>query len=272
MVVFVLIQLGCTELGVAWELAGLGSPPALFTVRNRQGSVDAMATGRLVALGLIDPAGVIRPDLLAVMAAFAQSPLELDLRFPAGRGVVVRAAVVPGEGTPDRPAFLAVVTNGHARLRRVPAEAALAALVDIVPPRHAARGPLVTLPMLEVFDAELAAIERGMYNTDFDHDATVVAALARRGVAVPDAHQLVRLAGSGRLRAAEFGITLRDRNRARRRCPRVVRLVDTRAGRAIVHERGDYLVVRPADSGVVVRALAELRDSEPHRLGGNRLS
>jgi hypothetical protein len=52
----------------------------------------------------------------------------------------------------------------------------------------------------------------------------------------------------------------------------VVRVVDTRAGRAVVHERGDYVLAAPADGPVVVAALAQLRDAELHRLRGDRLT
>lgn len=208
------------------------------------------------------------------MVAFTQSPLEVDLKFPTDRGVVVRAAVA----IRDTVAFLAVVTNGHVRFSRVPAETALTTLVDVLPSRPLARGTLVTLPTVEVHGAVLAAMARGMYggidntgDTDLDHDAVVAAELVRRGVAVADARLFVRLASAHRLRAAEFGVTRRDRALVRRRCPRVVRVIDTRAGRAVTHERGDYTLAAPGDGPTVVRALTELCDAEPDRLGGNRL-
>lgn len=202
------------------------------------------------------------------MVAFTQSPLEVDLKFPAGRGVVVRAAVA----VHDSVAFLAVVTNGHVRFSRVPAETALTTLVDVLPYRPLARGTLVTLPTAEVHGAVLVAMERGMSgDPDVDHDAIVAAELVRRGVAVTDARLFVRLASAHRLRAAEFGVTRRDRTLVRRRCPRVVRVIDTRAGRAVTHERGDYTLAAPGDGPTVVRALTGLCDAEPDRLGGNRL-
>lgn len=205
------------------------------------------------------------------MVAFTRSPLEVDMTLSAGRGAVVRAAVA----VHDSAAFLAVVTNGHVRLRRVPAETALTTLVDVLPSRPLARGTLVTLPTVEVHGAVLVAMERGMHgdigDTGVDHDAVVAAELVRRGVAVADARLFVRLASAHRLRAAEFGVTRRDRALVRRRCPRVVRVIDTRAGRGVTHERGDYTLAAPGDGPTVVRALTELCDAEPDRLGGNRL-
>src|ERR1700759_4991507 len=86
-VVFVLIELGCTELGVAWRAADLGALPPLFTVRSQHARAGDLARDRMVTLGLIDPRGVVRGDLHQAMAAFALSPVEADLRFAVGRGV-----------------------------------------------------------------------------------------------------------------------------------------------------------------------------------------
>ena len=91
MVFFVLIELGCTELGVAWQAADLGALPPLFTVRSQRARGGDLARDRLVTLGLIDPRGVVCGDLHQAMAAFAQSPVEADLRFAVGRGVGSRA-------------------------------------------------------------------------------------------------------------------------------------------------------------------------------------
>lgn len=229
-----------------------------------------MATGRLVAQGLIDPRGFVRPDLHQAMTAFALSGVEIDLRFAAGRGVLIRGAVVVHDGV----AFLAVVTNGHIRFSRVPAEAALPALVGVVPPRPPARGTLVTLPLREVDDAVLNVLERGTADGPLPEvvaDETYVATLVRRGVALTDAQLFARLAGGRRLRAAEFGVTVKDRAGHRRRCPRDVLVVDTPGGRTVVHTRGDYVTAAPADDSMIIRVLAELRDAELDRLGGNRL-
>jgi hypothetical protein len=256
---YVLIELGCTELGIAWSAARLPAPPALFTVRDRDRQSDEVAWTRLAAQGLIDPRGALSADLQQAMTAFAQSPVEVDLRFAAGRGAEVRAAVAATDDT----AFLAVVTGGHVRFSRVPAEAAVAALVGVLPPEQPARGTLVSLPVAEVDTAITRSMEHGV-----DADEGVVSGLAARGVARTDARLFVSLVGSKRLRFAEFGLTFRDRTGARRRCGRTVQVVDMRRGRAVLHTRGDYLVAAPADGGTVVRVLTALRDAELDR---NRL-
>ena len=234
----------------------------MFTVRDHDRAVDAVAWTRLAALGLIDARGELSAGLLAAMTAFAQSAVEVDLRFVAGATAEVRAAVA----TTDDVAFLAVVTGGYVRLRRVPAEAAVAELVRVLPAEEPARGTLVSLPVAEVDAAITRSMEIGS-----DADDGVVSGLAARGVARTDARLFVSLVGSKRLRFAEFGITFRDRNGTRRRCGRTVQVVDMRRGRAVLHTRGEYLVAAPADGTTIARVLTEVRDAELDRLGGNRL-
>jgi hypothetical protein len=261
-VLFVLIELGCADLAVAWQASGLSAPPPLFTVRDRDRRTDEVAWTRLAAMGLLDASGTLSADLRQAMTAFAQSAVELDLRFVTGRTTEVRAAIA----TTDHLGYLAVVAGGHVRFSRVPAEAAVAALVRVLPSERPAWGTRISLPVAEVD----AAITRSMENGEAADDG-IVRGLAARGVARTDARLFVSLAGSKRLRFAEFGITFRDRTGARRRCGRTVQVVDMRRGRAVLHTRGDYLMAVPADGTTVVRILTEVRDAELDRLGRNRL-
>jgi hypothetical protein len=268
-VFFVLIELGCTELGVAWQVAQLAAPPPLFTSHTAQGRAADRARQRLVAMGLIDPRGVIATDLHQAMSVFAQAPVEVDLRLVPSRGTEVRAALA----TLAEVAFLAVVTNGHVRFSRVPAEAGLAALVRVLPPATPARGTMVSLPVADVDAVVTRSMEPGLADHEpaADADDSLVGGLTERGVAAVDARLFVSLVGGKRLRCAGFGITFRDRAGIRRRSTRTVRVVDLRRGRAVLHTNGDYLVAAPADGPTVVRVLTELRDAELGQLGGNRL-
>lgn len=256
------IELGCAELGVAWQAAALPAPPAMFTVRGRNRMSEEVSLARLRLLGLIDPRGALSADLRQVMTVFAHARTEVDLRFAAGRGAEVRAAVTVDDGV----AVLAVITNGHVRFSRVPEEAALPALVTVLPPTEPARGTLVSLPVAEVDAAITTSMERGL-----DSDDGVVGGLTARGVSGADARLFVSLVGSKRLRFAEFGLTVRDRSGGRHRCSRTVQVVDMRRGRAVLYTRGAYLVAAPADRDTVVSALGELRDAELGRLDDNRL-
>jgi ESX secretion-associated protein EspG len=264
-VFFVLIELNCTELGIAWRAMSLGTLPPLFTVRDRQPVADEIAAARLMTMGLIDPCGVARPDLDQAMTAFAQAAVEVDLRGTTRTGTGVRAAVA----VLDDAAYLAVVVRGHVRFSRVPAEAALAALVAVLPAEPPARGTAISLPLADVDAAVTAALESG--TPPADPDRVLVAGLTARGIAEPDAWLFTTLTGGLRSRLTEFGITCRDRTGARRRCTGTAHVIDTRRGRAVRYIRGGYLVTAPADSHTVVHALADLRDAELDRLGGNRL-
>ncbi|HEX3647282.1 MAG TPA: ESX secretion-associated protein EspG [Pseudonocardiaceae bacterium] len=255
-----LIELGCADLCVAWQHAELGPPPPLFTVRGQDEEPDG-ATVRLTALGLITPLGHVHPDLCQAMTAFAQSPVEVDLRFTAGRARI-RAAVA----TLDDAAHLAVVTGGHVRFSRVPAEAAVAALVGVLPAERPAGGTPVCLP---VADVDLA-VTRSM-EAPHRADEVFVDALVERGVDLADARLFTTLVGSRRVRLAEFGITFLDRARVRQRCAASVQVVDTRYGRAVLCATHDYVLAAPADEVTVVRELTRLRDAELDRLRGNRL-
>jgi hypothetical protein len=275
-VVFVLIELGCTELGVAWRAADLGALPPLFTVRSQHTRAGDLVRDRMVTLGLIDPRGVVRGDLHQAMAAFALSPVEADLRFAVGRGVGRvggQAGSKAAVAILDEVAFLAVVTNGHVRFSRVPADAGLAVLVNVLPAEKPARGTLISLPMAEVDATVTRSMEyvlAGRADVP-DCDEILVDSLTDRGVAHEDARLFAALVGGKRLRFAEFGITSRDRTGVRRRCARTVQVVDTRVGRAVLYTKGEYFVAAPADQTTVVLALTELRDAELDRLGGNRL-
>lgn len=257
-----LIELGCAELGVAWQAADLPLPPAIFTVRSRNRIPVEMSTARLRMSGLIDPHGLPSADLRQAMTVFAHARTEVDLRFVAGRGVDVRAAVTTADGV----AILAVITNGHVRFSRIPAEAALAALVNVLPATSPATGTLVSLPVAEVDAAITNSMARGV-----DNDTGVVGALTGRGVSAVDARLFVSLVGTRRMRFAEFGLTVRERSGVRHRCSRNVQVVDMRRGRAVLYTKGDYLVAAPADRNTVVEALRELRTAELDRLDDNRL-
>jgi EspG family len=249
---FVLIELGCAELGVAWQVAKLPAPPAIFAVRGGAGPADDIALTRLGALGLLDAQGAVVPELQRSMSVFAHATVEVDLRFAAGRGAEVRAAVT----TAGDVAVLAVVTNGHVRFSRVPAGAALPALIHVLPPAEPARGTLVSLPVAEVDAAITRSMERGQ-----DSDDGVIGDLTARGMSGADARLFVSLVGSKRLRFAEFGVTVRDKLGARRRGSQTVQAVDMRRGRAVLYTRGQYLVAAPADEHTLARVLGQLRDA-----------
>ncbi|HEX9338291.1 MAG TPA: ESX secretion-associated protein EspG [Pseudonocardiaceae bacterium] len=253
-----LIELGCADLGVAWQVAKLPAPPAIFAVRGCDRGTDGSSRTRLSALGLIDSQGAVTPELHRSMSAFAHAGVAVDLRFAAGRGAEVRAAVTTHDGV----AILAVVTNGHVRFSRVPADAALPALVHVLPPAEPARGTLVSLPVAEVDAAITRSMERGQ-----DSDDVVVGDLTARGMSGADARLFVSLVGCKRLRFAEFGVTVRDKIGVRHRGSRTVQAIDMRRGRAVLYTRGDYLVAAPADEHTLARELGRLRDAETERLG-----
>jgi EspG family len=255
-----LIELGCAELGVAWQVAKLPPAPAIFAVRGCDRRSDDISLTRLSALGFLDSHGVVTPHLHESMSVFAHADVEVDLRFAAGRGAEVRAAVTVHDGV----AVLAVVTNGHVRFSRLPAETALPALVNVLPPVEPARGTLVSLPVAEVD----AAITRSMENGQ-DSDDGVIGDLTAHGMYGADARLFVSLVGSKRLRFAEFGITLRDGAGVRHRGSRTVQAVDMRRGRAVLYQRGDYLVAAPADEHTLATVLTRLRDAELDRRTDN---
>lgn len=259
-----LIELTCAELTAAWQAADLGPLPPVFATRGPQPPVGDSIRGRLVALGLIDPRGAIHPALHAAMLAFTRAQVELELRY-ASQHNAGRASVAVVDDT----AVLTVVTGDHVRFSRLPGEAAATGLVGVLPTEAPAMGTRITLPMAEVDAARLRALDPDA--GQLDPDDALVAGLTSRGVAAPDARLFVSLAGGKRLRMAEFGISCRDRAGTRHRYPDTIQVVDTRHGRALLHQRGEYLVVTPADRWTVVRALTDLRATGLDRLGGNRL-
>jgi hypothetical protein len=258
----VLLELGCAELGVAWQLAGLGVLPPIFTMRDRDEDDHSAAIGRLRARGLLDQQGALAPELHIAIAAFAATPVEVELRSTATNGAEIRA-VVTAPDDKDGLGTLAVITGGQVRLSRLPGDVAFAALVDVLPAVAPAKGTLVSLPIAEVDAATTSAMANRLHGTAAtETDLGMVLGLAARGISPVDARLFVSLVGSKSLRLAEFGVTTKDRDGARRRSCRTVQAVDTPRGRAVRYTVGDYLFAAPAARETFVRALTELRDAE----------
>lgn len=252
------IDLDRAELGQVWHRSGLPVLPAVLAARVRMAALADDTTGavipRLQARGLLGPRGELHPALRQMLGVLSGARFELDLRFVDGAGVPVGAVAAVRANT-----LVLAVSSAHRISLRLPAGhwtedmagGALAGLLPEVPP---ASGTAVSLPVEDVVDAVLAALEKGGSSTA----AELVEGLARRGVDRVDARMFSLLTYEGRVRLAKFGLTVRDRAGVRRRAQRVVRVTDSERGRAVVHSRGGFLIATPADEQALTRALAEL--------------
>lgn len=248
-------QLTVPQLGVAWQRLGLGEPPTIWAHGARAAAGDDPlgqlhdADRELDELGLLGVDGGVLPELADLLRAVASAPTLVDLRYTAAGRCEVRALVVVDGVDAAR----GVLAEGAVHLEGGPAASAAAALVGTLPEVPAAPGREVTLPAEAVDRGVKAALARGNGS-----DAAVADELVLLGLSEHDVRALMALTGGRRTLYGQFGVTVRDAVRGRRRCADIVQVVDTCAGRAAMSTFDGVLRVAPAGDEEFVTLLGAL--------------
>lgn len=215
------------QLGVVWRRAELGEPPMIwrhtapgYAGDDPEAQIDEAET-QLARAGILDEAGIPDPALVAALRLVERAPLLLDSRFTALGSAEQRAMVAVGAEATVR----TVLADGVLLLDE-PSAPAAAALLGCWPDADPVPGRFVELPADRVDRAVAASRDRGG-----GADTAVADEMEIAGLPLADVRSLLAMIGGRRTLYGQVGVTTRDGTRTRR-CPDVVQVVDTAAGRA----------------------------------------
>lgn len=232
-------RLGALALDFLWEALGVGEVPYPLEVRSHGATVDERAALRrrvredLVADGLIDDRGRLEPELEDWFGTLAQPDLSIDSVFLPELGAPpVLALAATGRAA----AVLAVQHQQELRLRPVPRDGLVSAIVGMLP--GASRG---TEQSISVPAEELATVPAGASSRTGDADRKALAKLT----AMPNR------------RGGQVAVNSRTDMRGRRRSP-VLSWFDNDSGRYLTQTRDGWTTVAPTDAATLRHRVGEL--------------
>lgn len=225
-----------------WEALDAGEPPYPLEIQSHGATVDSRRMLRrqvrenLVAGGLLDPAGRLDPQLEDWLLALSNADLSIDSVFlPERDAKPVHALAAAGRGS----AVLAIQTADGVRLRPIPRDGLVSAIVGMLPP--ARRGTEISISMPSV---ELASVggraEQGGRSSDVE---------TRKAYA--------RLTAMPNLRAGQIAVNSRSEMRGRRRSP-VLSWFDNDSGRYLTQSNADWVTIAPADAAALRHRIGEM--------------
>jgi EspG family len=240
-------RFGALELDFLWEALDAGEPPYPLQVRSHGATMDERAALRrrvhqdLIAGGLLDHGGRLDPELESWFGTLAGADLSIDAVFlPELDDAPVLALAAANRGG----AVLAVQRPDGLRLRTIPRDGLVSAVVALLP--AAARG---TEPSVSVPAEELTAL-------------VPAGAEQRRTSSLETRKALDRLAKRPNQRGGQIGVNSRTDVRGRRRAP-VLAWFDNDSGRYLSQSRGsgdgrDWVTIAPADAATLRQRIGEM--------------
>lgn len=234
--------LDVAQLGVLWQRLNLHDPPPGWgrVAREYTGDDPAAqlraAAAALERSGLVDEAGIPEPALARALRTLSRAELLLELRFAAADGPETRAVLAVGA----KAGALGVLCDGLAGIEPVTGDG-VSALLDVLPYAEPSRGRKLELPAAVVARGRAAAAGRGN-----DSDIGVGDELALLGVARRDVRALQGLIGGRRVGYGQLAVTRRRPMLDPQRCPDIVHLVETTAGRSVLWTWDGVLRAAPA--------------------------
>ncbi|HEV7649323.1 MAG TPA: ESX secretion-associated protein EspG [Actinophytocola sp.] len=234
------LHLSPLALDLLWSALGAGEPPYPIEIHSHGTTVDERAALRrrvredLVAGGLIDPAGRPDPELAAWLGTIAQPDLSIDSVFlPDLDSPPVLALAASGRAG----AVLAVQRPDGLRLRAIPRDGLVSAIVGLLPGAQRGSEPSVSVPA-----GELAAVPAGA---------------AERAGTQEARKALARLTALRNHRGGQLGVNSRTDMRGRRRSP-VLAWFDNDTGRYLSQTRAGWTTIAPADAAALRHRIGEL--------------
>lgn len=224
-------------LDFLWEALGAGEPPYPLEIQSHGATMDSRRMLRrriredLVANQLLDHAGRLEPQLEEWLLALANADLSVDSVFlpDAGADPVLALAAV-GRGA----AVLAVQQKDGLRLRSIPKDGLVSAIVGMLP--AVKRGTEISI--------SLPAKEMAGGRSDRASDVETRKALAK-------------LTALPRLRGGQIAVNSRTEMRGRRRSP-VLSWFDNDTGRYLTQSRADWVTIAPADASALRHRIGEM--------------
>lgn len=234
-------RLGPLALDFLWEALGAGDLPYPLEVRSHGATMDERAALRrrvredLIADGLIDQRGRLEPELEDWFGTIAQADLSIDSVFlPELDAPPVSALAASSRAG----AVLAVQHQNELRLRAVPADGLVSAIVGMLPAASRGAEQSISVPA-----EELALVPAGGGGQRTSDQETRKA--------------LARLTAMPNRRGGQIAVNSRTDVRGRRRSP-VLSWFDNDSGRYLTQTRDGWTTVAPADAATMRHRLGEL--------------
>lgn len=227
-------------LDFLWEALDAGEPPYPIEIESFGATVDNRAMLRrrireeLVAGRLLDPSGRLEPRLESWLLALANPDLSIDSVFLPDTGAEpVLALAASGRGA----SVLAVQQKDGLRLRSVPGDGLVSAIVGLLPPGRRGTEPSISLPANEL--------------------ATVGGPPGGRASDLETRTALAKLTAMPNQRGGQIAANSRTEMRGRRRS-QVLSWFDNPSGRYLTQSRNDWVTIAPADAATLRHRIGEM--------------
>ena len=231
-------------LDFLWEALDAGEPPYPLEVQSHGATVDSRAMLRrriredLVASRLLDNRGRLEPQLEDWLLALANPDLSIDSVFLPDTGApAVSALAASGRGS----AVLAVQQQDGLRLRSIPRDGLVSAVVGMLPPARRGSETSISLPANEL------ATVGGRAGGGRASDQETRKALAKL-TAMPNQ------------RGGQIAANSRSDMRGRRRS-QVLSWFDNESGRYLTQTKNDWVTIAPADAATLRHRIGEMLTS-----------
>jgi hypothetical protein len=225
-------------LDFLWEALDAGEPPYPIEVRSHGATMDSRAMLRrrvreeLVAGRLLDHAGRLEPQLEEWLLAVANADLSIDSVFlPDLDAEPVLALAASGRGS----AVLAIQQKEGLRLRSIPRDGLVSAIVGLLPAARRGTENSISMPANEL--APVGGHERAS--------------------ASDTRTALARLTAMPNRRGGQIAVNSRTDMRGRRRSP-VLSWFDNDTGRYLTQSARDWVTIAPADAAALRHRIGEM--------------
>lgn len=245
---------------MVWEDLKLGSRPYPFefpylgqTEDERRGIRNAVYRD-LESRGLANR-GRVAPEI--------EEALNLLVRFDFGVNAVasldakaIERQLLARGGAAGETAALAVLDDRMMKVDLIRSSALIRAVVDLVPPARPGPGQSITIPM-----PSSAPPPRARHQQDDFDNATFTSAMTARSATASQTRALEAVFERPRLRAGQFGLTVRKRHGREERAPQIA-WFDNDQGRYMSQKRPgqdgqSWLTHAPADNARIAAQLAQ---------------
>ncbi|MBB4907214.1 ESX secretion-associated protein EspG [Actinophytocola algeriensis] len=227
-------------LDFLWEALDAGEPPYPLEVQSHGATMDSRAMLRrrireeLVANQLLDNSGRLEPRLEDWLLALANPDLSIDSVFLPDTGApAVSALAASGRGS----AVLAVQQKDGLRLRSIPRDGLVSAIVSMLPPARRGSETSISLPSNEL--------------------ATAGARAGGRSSDQETRKALAKLTAMPNQRGGQIAANSRTDMRGRRRS-QVLSWFDNESGRYLTQTKNDWVTIAPADAATLRHRIGEM--------------
>ena len=232
-------------LDFLWEALDAGEPPYPLEIQSHGATMDSRAMLRrrireeLVANRLLDNSGRIEPQLEEWLLALANSDLSIDSVFLPDTGApAVSALAASGRGS----AVLAIQQKDGLRLRSIPRDGLVSAIVGMLPPARRGSETSISLPSHELAMAGARTAPAGRAS---DHETRKA---------------LAKLTAMPNQRGGQIAANSRNEMRGRRRS-QVLSWFDNESGRYLTQTKNDWVTIAPADAATLRHRIGEMLTS-----------